>query len=113
MVEDASAGVVWSVDDRGAVTYTLPDPVLPPWSASEHRLTPVTRLVVVPRVHVTGDDVSLLQSRQAEGVQAALLVPDDVPLPELGVPVLRCPDRLDDLDRMIEDKLLTSRITRA
>jgi len=44
----------------------------------------------------------------------AVLVPADVPLSANtgGVVVLRCPDRLADIDKDIERRLLTSRISR-
>jgi hypothetical protein len=45
----------------------------------------------------------------------ALLIPRDAPEPECPaeVVVLRCPDRLADIDKAIEGHLLTMRISRA
>lgn len=115
VVEDVSAGVTWTVhEDTAAVEYHLSDPTVPPWAAGDSAL-PVAdvSLTVLPRVHVSDRDLAVVRALRTRGTAAALLVPQDAWLPaQADVPVLRCPDRLADLDRAIEDKLLTSRLAR-
>jgi hypothetical protein len=113
LVEDVSGGVSWTIHEADAtVTYRLPTPTAPPWAPPDAALPAATALTVVPRVRVSEHDEELVRASIAAGTPAALLVPGDTLLPTPTVPVLRCPDRLDDLDRTIEDKLLTSRISR-
>jgi hypothetical protein len=113
VVEDVSAGVTWSINDSEAsLTYHLAAATPPPWLTPGATLAATTDLTVVPRVHVTESDLERVRVSDTTGAPAALLVPQDTVLPSPAVPVLRCPDRLADLDRAIEDKLLTSRISR-
>lgn len=112
VVEDCSNGVTWTIDeDVGAVVFqgVLAGPL--PWtngtSAPPHGV-----VVAFPRSSVTPEVVDQVRERGGE-VTAVLLVPRDTVVDsEIGVPVLRCPDRLADLDLAIEAKLLTSRIAR-
>jgi len=81
-----------------------------PWARGTGGVDEVT---VFPRTALTSD---LAQAVAADDSAAfkAVLVPADVPSPpDLdGVVVLRCPDRLADIDKDIERRLLTSRISR-
>ena len=107
VLEDNREGVVWHVDpDRGAVHLTGLNRTQPlPWTHHD----PVASLTVFPRSLVT--PATLASIRGSE--RAALLLPLDS---EIAVPadvlVLRCPERLADLDKAVEAKLLTSRIAR-
>ncbi|MEU1179917.1 hypothetical protein ABZ464_20120 [Streptomyces sp. NPDC005820] len=114
IAEDVSAGVTWTVhEDTAAVEYHMPDPVIPPWSAHDSALPAARSLTVLPRVHVSDRDRAVVRALRTRGTAGALLLPQDTRLPfEADVPVLRCPDRLADLDRAIEEKLLTSRLAR-
>ena len=101
----------WQVESElGAVRYLrLPDVPLP-WA---HGIPPSSSLLVFPRATVTN---TLAQTLEAMGQReaTALIVPADAEPPTVpeGVAVLRCPDRLADIDKAIEATLLTSRISR-
>lgn len=114
VLEDDRLGVRWSCRPaEGAVRFTNLDAVAPlPWvrgraTADEGGLTVVPRGTFGP-----GDEENLRELRH-HGLTAVLLPLDvaEPPVPE-GVIVLRCPDRLADLDKAIEAKLLTARISR-
>ena len=66
-----------------------------------------------PRTALTSDLARAVAADDSPGLKA-VLVPADVPSPpdSEGVVVLRCPDRLADIDKDIERRLLTSRISR-
>jgi hypothetical protein len=68
---------------------------------------------VFPRTALTPDLASAITADDSPGLKA-VLVPADVPTPPDGdgVVILRCPDRLADIDKDIERRLLTSRISR-
>jgi hypothetical protein len=112
VVEDRSKGVTWHVDEvKAAITFRGVDATAPvPWARGTGGVDEVT---VFPRTALTSD---LAQAVAADDSAAfkAVLVPADVPSPpDLdGVVVLRCPDRLADIDKDIERRLLTSRISR-
>jgi hypothetical protein len=110
VVEDRERGVTWEIDDAtGCVTFRgLPQDEPVPWvngiRTSSLRVVPCSRVTpeILSALHVT-DEVS-----------TAVVVPRDVHtkgLPE-GTAVLRCPDRLADLDKQVEENLLKSRISR-
>lgn len=110
VIEDQARGITWEIDDTtGCVTFrglSEDEPV--PWT---HGLRG-SSLRVVPCSRVTKEIVSAL--RMTEESPAAVVVPRDVhphELPE-GIAVLRCPDRLADLDKQVEANLLKSRISR-
>lgn len=109
VVEDTSLGVSWTIDEEtSTVDFHLPSPMAPPWSDAITAAATET-LTVAPRVHVSDADLALLRSRNG-----AVLLPHDVAAPPyMDVTVLRCPDRLADLDKAIEAKLLAARISRA
>ena len=117
VLEDDRHGVTWHVDDDSAsIEFRNVDPGSEiPWVFRSPDGAPRTTssLRVFPRALVT--PVALEQVRSASGGDpCALLVPKDVaPSLPRDVLVLACPDRVAELDRSIEAKLLTSRITRS
>lgn len=112
VVEDRTRGVDWTVhSDEAAVTFAglnVNDPI--PWTFG---VSGVDRLTVFPRTAINPFVVNEIVAANLPG-HKALVVPADVPTPPLQVPitVLRCPDRLADIDKTIEDRLLKSRISR-
>ena len=113
VIEDVTSGVTWSISAADAtISYTMSRPVAAPWATPGSSPAASNALTVLPRVHVTDRDLELIDDLTAKGINAALLLPADVREPGPGVLVVRCPDRLADLDHFIEGKLLTSRISR-
>jgi hypothetical protein len=117
VLEDDRQGAQWHVDgDAGSIEFSNVDastdpPWLLHWPEGAPRRNPT--LTVFPRSLVTSTAIEQVRDALASGA-CALLVPKDVDLQfPTDVPVLRCPDRLADLDKAIEAKLLTSRIARA
>jgi hypothetical protein len=112
VVEDRDKGIGWEIHPGDAAVslagLALTDRV--PWTSG---LTGVETLTVFPRTSITADVVSQVADADVPG-NRAFLVPADVPTPMSGLPfpVLRCPDRLADIDKNIEERLLTSRISR-
>ena len=113
VVEDRSKGVTWYADDlRGAMTFRGLNPSEPlPWTRGS--LRQADEITVFPRTALTGELAMAMADGRDPGLKAVLL-PADVPLPAPmpDVLVLRCPDRLADIDKDIERRLLTSRISR-
>ena len=111
VLEDNRQGVAWQVDgDAAAIDYTNLDAAQPlPWCG----YGPAAAVRVFPRAIVTASAIAAVRDAQQHG-PAALLIPLDC---DIEVPadivVMRCPDRLADLDKAIEAKLLASRIARA
>jgi hypothetical protein len=115
VIEDASAGVEWNVlDEIGAVQFTgLDSHIELPWTrASEQSAS--SDLTVFFRSQVTDSLVAQAYEMQTSGIRTAVAVPLDTEVPAdlLSAPLLRCPDRLADLDKQSEARLLTSRISR-
>ena len=111
VIEDRTKGVTWSVDGgEAAVTFMsidLGDPV--PWTFG---LGGIDVLTVYPRTAATDTAIEAVANSRLPG-HKALLLPADVPGPaSSSITVLRCPDRLADIDKGIEDRLLKSRISR-
>ena len=109
VIEDVGAGVAWSVDeDNGTVTLSNLTRDIP-WTSGVGDRSIFT---VAPRASLTGDELLKLASRIDKPF--GVLVPRDAHLPEMpdGVFVLRCPDRLADIDKAIEQKLSTLRMSR-
>ncbi|NUR94407.1 MAG: hypothetical protein HOV67_04015 [Kribbellaceae bacterium] len=112
VVEDRTRGIRWEVrPEHAAVTFSGLDSADPiPWAfggpGADH-------LTVFPRTAVTLDTLREIADAPVPGVKA-VLVPADASVPSEGLsgPVLRCPDRLADVDKVIEDRLLSSRISR-
>ena len=115
--EDLSPHVTWSVDSElGAVALGGVRARDLPWSrdGAAHACDKVS-MTCVPRGLPTRDDVSLVNSLQAEFPNSivALLVPADMAeLVEAGVPVMVCPDRLAEIDATVERKLGMLRVGR-
>lgn len=111
VIEDRTKGIAWTVDDsEAAVTFTGLDPDEPvPWTRG---VAGVPELTVYPRTAASDASLDAVRRSGLPG-HKALLVPADVPVPaDGGVTVLRCPERLADLDKSIEERLLKSRISR-
>jgi hypothetical protein len=111
VLEDDRQGVVWHVDsDFASVEFANLDITRPlPWCG----YGPAAAVRVFPRTIVTASTIASIRRAQQDGV-ALLLSPLDstVEVPD-DIPVMRCPDRVADLDKVIEAKLLASRIARA
>ena len=117
VLEDDRQGVRWHVDeDSASIEFVNIDAECdPPWLYQwpDHVARTNSSLRIFPRALVTSLTVDAVRAALATGA-SALLVPKDVDVrfPD-DIPVLRCPDRLGDLDKVIEANLLTSRIARA
>lgn len=117
VLEDDRQGVQWHVDgDSASIAFANLDAAKsPPWVYQwpDQLARPDSSLTIFPRAIVTPSVVETLRRATAAGA-CALLVPRDVDVQIPGeIAVLRCPDRLADLDKATEAKLLTSRIARA
>lgn len=115
--EDTRRGVQATVlADRGAVLFRGATGALPwlPVGAAPV-IVPDAGLLAVPRAHPTNEDVALAQDLQQRGdALVALVVPHDRDgFVDCDVPVLRCPDSVNELDMAIEPKLMTARVSRA
>lgn len=113
VVEDQRVGVDWEIDtELGAVRFfgrDLGEPL--PWLAGT-KVDPAEPLTVLPRSLLTAATEATVERLAAEG-PVALVIPRDAPEPALSKGlVMRCPDRLSDLDKAVESKLLTARISR-
>ncbi len=113
VVEDRTKGIQWEVRPNvAAVTLTGLDPSEPvPWTFAT---SAVDTLTVFPRTAISADVLGEIADADVPG-DKAILVPADAPTPSAmpsPVRVLRCPDRLADIDKAIEDRLLKSRISR-
>jgi hypothetical protein len=112
VVEDRSNGVIWQVDEtNGAVMFRgLDTSTSLPWT---HGVSGVGEIIVFPRTALTNELVRAIAENNSRELKV-ILIPADAPQPPLpsGVVVLRCPERLADIDKDIEQRLLTSRISR-
>jgi hypothetical protein len=120
LLEDDRRDIQWHIDEDSASIHfanidgTADLPWLHQWPDHVPRMN--SSLRIFPRSLVTESAVEAVRGTMATST-SALLVPKDIQ--DIGlripsdVPVLRCPDRLADLDKAIEAKLLTSRIARA
>ncbi|WP_216916709.1 hypothetical protein [Nocardia noduli] len=113
VVEDRSKGIDWELrPEIAAVTLTCLDPSAPvPWTFGT---TGVDTLTVFPRSVISADVLREIVDADVPG-ESAILIPADTEVPHKvpsPVRVLRCPDRLADIDKSIEDRLLKSRISR-
>ena len=111
VLEDNRQGVTWRcLPDLGAIELDGLDPEQPlPWcdAGAGHE-----SLTIVPRTSLGPDTLEAIGRLRSEATIAVLLPRDpELDLPD-GLLVLRCPDRLADLDKAIEAKLLKSRIAR-
>jgi hypothetical protein len=113
VVEDRTKGIGWELQPAvAAVTLTGLDSSEPiPWTSDS---AGVDTLTVFPRSTITADDIREIVEAEVPG-DKAVLVPADALTPSdmsPAVRVLRCPDRLADIDKSIEERLLKSRISR-
>lgn len=115
-VEDVTVGVEWNIlGDLAAVEFSQIDATVDvPWTTT----MPVSgerELTVLFRTRLSRDVGEHLNRLHASGTPIAVAVPLDAEVTAglLEVPVLRCPDRVADLDKQAEARLLTSRISRA
>jgi len=117
VLEDDRQGVEWHVDsDSASIEFLhLDESVDLPWLYQWPKQVPRSNpsISVFPRALVTSSTVDAIRAAMATGPAAVLIPKDvDVTFPD-DIPVLRCPDRLAELDKVIEGHLLTSRIARA
>lgn len=114
VVEASTVGVHWEcLDDVGAVRFTrMAHGAAVPWLTGS-RVELDESLLVFPRVLVSDELLDTVRS-YADREPTALVVPHDEEVPTLprNVTVLRCPDRLADIDKTIEQKLLDARTSR-
>ncbi|MFF2300276.1 hypothetical protein [Arthrobacter sp. NPDC058127] len=112
VVEDRTKGIEWAIHpDEAAVSFVGIDPTdSVPWTFG---VRGVETLTVFPRTAISPEALAEIDSSDLPG-HKVLLVPADAPTPpqRLSGIVLRCPDRLADIDKSIEDRLLKSRISR-
>lgn len=109
VVEDRTRGVEWSIDaDLGTIRYSRIVNEIP-WTNGIDKSVSIT---VAPRVCIDDGELAVLAA-EAEAPFFAL-VPRDAQVDRLppGVGLMRCPDRLADLDKAIEDKLSILRTSR-
>lgn len=114
VVEDQRNAIDWQVDpEAAAIVYTGHATDAPlPWM-SRPITAPDGRLIVLPRTAVTDQTRRQARALVADGATVAVLLARDAPDPAADdLLCLRCPDRLTDLDKAVEGKLLTSRISR-
>jgi len=114
VIEGSTVGVAWEVlDEPGAVRFTGLNTEEPlPW-LGRHLRPGTGSLTLLPRSMVT--DATLAAAVELSVDQlVGIVVPRDTELPQIpdGLLVLECPDRVRDIDRVIEEKLLTARISR-
>ena len=114
--EDARETAPWTVlEKEGAVAIAV-DPAALPWRAPSQ--VPKTAhhagaAIILPRALPTPADFDQLSACAADHpeAEALLLVPADMAeLIPSGIPMLVCPDRLGELDAVIERKLGASRV---
>lgn len=116
LVEDRRNGVHWSINPEiGAIRFTnLPTDKPLPWTTRQ--VIPKTgELLVACRSMATPPIVEALSERRREAISALVLprgIAEPESLPE-EVLLLRCPDRLADIDKTIDANLTTARISRA
>jgi hypothetical protein len=114
VIEGSTAGVEWEVvDEPGAVEFTNLNADVPiPW-LDPHLAPHGETLTVLPRSLITAQTIEAAASVPSDRL-VAIVAPRDADIPKMPdrVLVLTCPDRIRDVDRVVEDKLLTARISR-
>jgi hypothetical protein len=121
VTEDNRVGVRWDVlPDVGAIEFSRLRPEPLPWldtlSQGRAKLFTDDALTVLPRSAVSREAVETAQQIGGER-SVAIVIPRDgagdaATLAAQGIGLLRCPDRLGELDQEIERKLLAARIAR-
>jgi hypothetical protein len=114
VIEDLRIGVRWDVlPEVAAVRFTgIEAGAQLPWSGGI--VAETDSLTVFPRSFVTTDGIE--QALAASALDTcAVVIPrqdsDGLTVPD-GLVLLQCPDRLADIDKAVEAKLLTARISR-
>jgi hypothetical protein len=120
-LEDNRVGVSWEVlPDIGAVLFVGLAPAPLPWEdrdgVANSPTDPVETVTVIPRLSVDVESIETARDLAPQG-PVAIAVPHDAQanpraLAEFGCALLRCPERLAELDQAIEAKLLQARISR-
>lgn len=117
--EDASSQIDFTVFEKeGAVAYKGFSGILPWLSlySSVPALNKGKSLIVVPRGLPTPEDIRLvheLTDHHEESVVTLLTTSDSEDFLPADILVMRCPDRVRELDEQIERKNVTMRIVRA
>jgi hypothetical protein len=118
VLEDNRQGIRWEIAvEAGGVWFGgLRERVLP-WSQGAAHLAADRRptLLAIPRSHASREVIEQAKAMSTE-CTAAVVLPadaDPTPLAEEGVTVLRCPDRIGELDRAIETRLARALTVRA
>lgn len=113
VVEASTVGVQWEcLDDLGAVRFISMGSGAVPWLRGTS-IDLGESLLVFPRALVT-DQLLETALSYAQDEPTALVIPQDLEISAIpdGVMLLRCPDRLPDIDKTIEQKLLDARTSR-
>lgn len=121
VIEDNRVGVSWEVlPDVGAITFRGLRGEELPWQqelprSERQSVEQGQSLTVVPRLQVDDDALAITRDLSRDGRPTAIVIPrgDGNADGTAGILVLRCPDRIGELDQVIETKLLKSRMTRA
>ena len=113
--EDGQQRISWNVLASVGAVVIEGAPNAMPWNLSVADSRRADAMICIPRGLPIPPDLELLCELQEQYPEAvvALLVPADMAdaLPE-GAPVMRCPDRLADLDADIERRLAGLRVGR-
>lgn len=118
VLEDATRGIEWHVmEDTGIVSFEDVNPGSLPWSTRQDQpLEPHQSLIVIPRGLPTPHDFESVVQKQKEVGDSSfvtLMVPADMQeIVPSTIPLLRCPDRMSNLDHHIERQLQKLRIGR-
>jgi hypothetical protein len=116
VLEDNRVGVTWSIlDEVGAIRFQGLRTERMPWLDGGAELQAEQQFVVLPRSLPSVELFDTARSLAAND-RVAVALPADVAVDETltdAVTVLRCPDRIAELDQAVEARLLTSRIARA
>jgi hypothetical protein len=114
LIEASTVGVQWEcLEELGAVRFTNMAPgAAVPWLRGAW-VELHDSLLVFPRALAT-DELLETARHHAQEEPTALVVPEDLEIPTVpdGVKLLRCPDRLADIDKATEQKLLDARTSR-
>jgi hypothetical protein len=119
VIEDERVGISWRVlEDVGVVVFAGLRSAMLPWQPPDGRVQVGhgEEVAVVPRTFATQDDIALCRALKANFPHVAMLLPRDArPSMLVGqdqLLTLHCPDRLSEIDRAIESKLLGARTSR-
>lgn len=119
LIEGERVGVTWRViEEIGAVVFDGVRAGELPWQrgVTFRAINRGEQLLVIPRSIIDSDDVALAADMAADYAHVALLAPQASQVPtgmKGNVLVLQCPDRLPEIDRVVERKLQLARTTRA